>query len=301
MEQKKYTSVIRMGHRLTLDVFKEGDNIVVTEKIDSANASFTLDEKGELKAYSRNTELGEGNTLNGFLQWVHENIDPAILVPDLIYFGEWTGNPHKVRYEGHEKQFFLFDVYSKKLGRYLPFSVARAEANYIGLTLVPVFYEGEYKGYEHLESLVGKTALGGKLGDIETGEGIVVKNYDHFNHEGKQVFVKMVTDAFREVKNQKPPRNPAEIGVECMFIRSTVTPARVEKIFLKMMDEGVLEQDVAIEDMGKILKAVTPAVIADVLKEERDSLPEEYSDKALSKSAGKVVPQIIKDILKERA
>lgn len=296
MEQKKYTSISRMGHKSTIGMFEVGDSIVITEKIDCSNASFTLDENGELQVFSRNVQLDESNNLNGFFQWVHENIKIDEIIPDYIYFGEWLGTPHKVSYLGYEKQFFLFDVYSKSDSIYLPFRAVKSEARWVGLNLVPVFYEGEFVSFEHLESYVGKTALNGKIGELSSGEGIVVKNYD------KQGFAKMVTEAFREVHGgAKAYKKPTELGVEGIFVSQTVTPARVEKQFLKLIDEQVLAPDVQIEDMGIILKNLVPAVEADIIKEERDMLPEEYDGKSIRKSVSKRVPPIIKSILAERA
>ena len=40
MEQKKYQDITRLGHKSTIGVLGEGDNIVIQEKLDGANASF---------------------------------------------------------------------------------------------------------------------------------------------------------------------------------------------------------------------------------------------------------------------
>ncbi|WP_407708507.1 RNA ligase family protein [Bacillus altitudinis] len=235
MEQKKYTSIKRMGHSDTRGMFQQGDFIIITEKIDCSNASFTLDEKGELQAFSRNVQLDEQNNLNGFYQWVHENINPNDLASEYIYFGEWLGTPHKVHYPQYEKQFFLFDVWDKEFNRYVPFWEVGWEATHLQLNLVPVFYDGAFISYEHIESFVGKTALGGKIGDVKSGEGIVVKNYKN------QGFAKMVCEAFREVHGgAKAYKKPTELGAEAVFASRTVTPARVLKTYFKLIDEQVL-------------------------------------------------------------
>src|SRR5690349_17818215 len=108
MEQKKYTDIIRLGHKNTLGVLNEGDNIIVQEKIDGANASLRRD--GDvIRAYSRNKELSEDNNLGGFYQFA-QSLDVEELKHDLIYFGEWT-NPHKVKYPENTKKFYLYDTY----------------------------------------------------------------------------------------------------------------------------------------------------------------------------------------------
>ncbi len=218
MEQKKYMDVVRLGHKSTIGVLNKGDQIIIQEKIDGANASFRYDEETDtVRAFSRNTELNEENTLGGFYQWTQQLPKDELMI-GAIYFGERL-NPHKVKYPEYEKQFFLFDIYNTYTGEYVDFSMVEDEAKRLGLNLVPVFYNGEYKGYEHLESFVGKTMLGGKLGDVETGEGIVVKNIKYKDRFGHQLFVKLVTDAFREVQKQKAPKDPNQLkSQEMLFV-----------------------------------------------------------------------------------
>ena len=295
MEQKKYTDVTRLGHKTTLDVLKEGDQIVIQEKIDGANASFKV-ENGEIFAFSRNTQLSEDNTLGGFYEFA-KSLDADKLLAGVIYFGEWT-NPHKVRYPEFEKEFFLYDIYNTHIDKYVSFSMVKDESRRLGLNLVPVFYEGEYQSFEHLQSFVGKTHIGGKLGDIETGEGIVVKNVSYIDRFGNQKFVKLVTDAFREIQKQKAPKDPKrELTQEQQFVDMTVTNARVEKMLYKFVDEGILDEHFGIEDMGKILKHMSPRILEDILKEESDSLPSEHDQKELSKAVSRTVVNIVKPLV----
>ena len=88
-EIKKYTDVTRYGKSTTNGVIQEGDYITITEKIDGANASFRLDETNPLgvSCYSRNQPLSEDSRLNGFYDWVLENIVPIKdkLNPNYIY------------------------------------------------------------------------------------------------------------------------------------------------------------------------------------------------------------------------
>jgi hypothetical protein len=293
MEMKKYMDVTRLGHRTTIGVLNEGDHIVIQEKLDGANASFRRD-GDKLVAFSRNTQLSDENTLGGFYQFVQElNIH---IGEGLIFYGEWL-NPHKVKYPEYEKTFWLYDVYDTSVGKYLSFDYVRALGETLGLNIIPVFYEGVYQGFEHLQSFVGKTALGGKLGDIDTGEGIVVKNVDYTDRFGNQIFVKLVTDVFREVQKQKAPKDPQELTQEQIFVHQTVTEARVEKFLHKFVDEGILESTYGIEDMGTILKNMNPRIKEDILKEERDMLPEEYDENKLNKAINRTVAQTVKKLL----
>lgn len=274
MEQKKFTDVVRLGHKSTVDVLREGDNIVIQEKLDGANASFTLSE-GELQSFSRNRQLDANNTLGGFYEFivVKFNDKKYLLNEDYIYFGEWL-NPHKVKYEGYEKQFFLFDIYSKSKQQYLDFKEVEHEAITLGLNLIPVFYEGEYKSFEQLESYVGQTKVNGKIGDKQLGEGIVVKNIDYRDRFGNQMFVKLVVDEFREVQKQKKAKNPTEFmnTNEYILAESLATKGRIVKIIYKLRDEGVIGNDIDKKDIGLVFKECNLRTYEDILKEESDSL-----------------------------
>lgn len=293
MEQKKYPSVTRYGHRSTIGLLEVGDRIVIQEKIDGANASFMRVGK-EIKAWSRNTELDESNTLGGFYQFV-QSLDVDNIVEGALYFGEWT-NKHKVHYPDYEKQFFLYDVYNPMTQKYVSLQTVVEEAEYLGVQLVPIFYIGDYVSFDHLMSFVGRTELGGKLGEVETGEGIVVKKISDNN-----VFVKLVVDAFREVQRQKAPKDPQKTATqEQIFVNDNVTPARVEKFLYKFVDEGLLHENYGIEDMGFILKNMNERILEDLLKEESDSLPEDYDPKQLTKAIARRVAPTVKKIILEK-
>lgn len=274
MEQKKFMDVVRLGHKSTVGVLTEGDSIVIQEKLDGANASFTLNNES-LQAFSRNRQLDESNTLGGFYNFVLNMFDNRknLLNEDYIYFGEWL-NPHKVKYEGYEKQFFLFDIYSKSKQQYLDFKEVEHEAITLGINLIPVFYEGKYESFEQLESYIGQTKVNGKLGDKQLGEGIVVKNVDYRDRFGNQMFVKLVVDEFREVQKQKKAKNPTEFmnTAEYILAESLATKGRIEKIIYKLCDEGVIGNDIDKKDIGVIFKECNLRTYEDILKEESDSL-----------------------------
>ncbi|UGO49058.1 RNA ligase [Bacillus phage vB_BanH_JarJar] len=165
-EQKHYTKVIRYGKSGTQGLLNPGDEIVIYEKVDGSNASMAQDTGvDKLRKFSRKLELTEEWGLNGFVEWVDATIDGQALLPDVLYFGEWTA-PHKVRYaEEFTRTYFLFDLYDTKAKKYLPYEAVELEALRLGLKLAPVLYRGEYIDFEHLMSFVGKTALGGHVGD----------------------------------------------------------------------------------------------------------------------------------------
>ena len=226
-EMKKYMDIIRLGHKSTVGVLNEGDNITITEKLDGSNASFKK-ENGIIKAFSRNTELNEENNLREFYQWT-QTLNVNLLLDNVIYFGEWLVK-HTISYPLDKlNKFYLYDIYNENYSTYLDFSFVQYEANKLNLNLIPLFYKGKYESFEHLKSYVGKTALGG-----EKGEGIVVKNVGYKNKYGNQIFVKLVHEDFIEVQKQKPPKDPNRpLTIEQQFINECLTKARVEKLIHK--------------------------------------------------------------------
>lgn len=292
-EIKKYTDIVRLGHKTTFGVLEVGDLITITEKIDGANASFILNEFNEVDCFSRNNQVTEGNTLRGYYGWIKENIKPELLNPKFRYYGEWCIS-HKIQYKPEYYQnFYLFNVYDEELSEYLSDDVMRSEANRIGIKTVDLLYEGEYISFEHLLTFVGQSKMA-----INIGEGIVVKNVNYKDKYGNQVFVKLVSDEFRETQKQKAPKDPNRpISIEQEFINMTVTKARVDKLLHKLVDENILEEKFGIEDMGLILKNLGSRIYEDVMKEESDSLPENYEVQILRKAIGGLLPKIVKDII----
>jgi hypothetical protein len=281
---KKYQDIIRFGKSRTQGTLEGNPQIVIQEKIDGANASFQR-EGDKILCFSRNNQLDEHNTLRGFYNWVQENIKPDDLEEGLVYFGEWLVK-HKLDYGENLNKFYLFDIYNNS--EYESFEVVRYEAKRLNLNLIPVFYEGEFQSLEHIQSFVGQSKLG------EYGEGVVVKNTSYKDRFGNQLFTKFVSDVFAEKAQVKKHtiKQPTDHLEE--FVNSTVNKARVSKIIHKLVDEGTLEEDYAIENMGVILRNTGTRVFDDVVKEELDELL-----KVIKSKIGKKLPLIVKEVLAE--
>ena len=280
---KKYHSLINGNKKRFADqVLKPGAQIVIEEKIDGANASFKL-ENGELLAFSRNTQLDAENNLRGFYQWVQGNIDKDLLREGITYYGEWTA-PHKMNYGENHHKFYLFDALNEK-GLFGERFVVEHLAARFGIEVAPLFYQGEYVSQEQISSLIGKSQLG------EVGEGVVVKA-DSSVHEDNRVVLKFVSDYFKESKFVAK-KNPNNSGCALTdFVDATLTDARVSKMLHKLVDEGKLEEDYSIQDMGLILKNIGGSLFEDIIKEEMDELLG-----LLKKRVGRKVPVAVKNVL----
>jgi len=293
MEQRKYTSIVRMGHRDTVGVVKEGDYITVYEKLDGANASFSLRDDGEVLAFSRNTQLSPENNLRGFYEFTR-GINPSALMPDTIYYGEWLVK-HKVDYGDKAATFYLFDIYSTIDEDYAPTDVVISEAAWLGLAIAPILYAGPYVSFEHLQSLVGRSSY---AVNAAGGEGIVVKNVNFRDQYGKQTFMKLVSEEFREMQPQKAPRDPNAVEtVETAFVKTYLTEARVDKLLRKLVDEAIIPEAFGLEDMGVILRELGGRVYDDLLKEESADLPADFDEKGLRKAIGRVLPVLVREII----
>ena len=292
-EIKKYTDIIRLGHRSTIGILNESDYIEISEKLDGANASFKLNKENNIDSFSRNGPVNESNTLRGYYNWIKENIKPELLNPKYRYFGEFLVS-HKIQYKPeYYQKFYLFSVYDDELQEYLSDDIMESEAIRLNINTVPIIYKGQYISFEHLMSFVGKSDMA-----VNFGEGIVVKNVKYKDKYGNQCFVKLVHEEFVEIQKQKPPKDPNRPATpEQEFANMCVTKARVEKMLHKLVDEGILESDFGIEDMRLILSNLGHRIYEDILKEESDSLPEGYEVQALRKAIGSKIPQIVKEII----
>ena len=299
-EIKKYTDIIRYGKSSTKDVIKPGDIISITEKVDGANASFTRDEENVLgvSCYSRRLPLSIENTLQGFYGWVEDNIIPIKehLHPNYRYIGEWT-TPHKIKYkEEYTKTFLLFSIWDENTEKYLSDEIVQSEADRLGLKTVEYFYYGEFISYEHMTSFIGKSNI---TETPNNGEGIVVKNIDYFDNYGKQVFVKLVSEGFAEIQRQKLPKNPNIYEKEAAIIKTVLTKPRVDKLMHKLVDENELtREEFVIENMKKLIKLLGNRVYDDMIKEESGILGQ-IEESLLKKQIGKILPLVIKEVLKD--
>ena len=272
----KYPKIDAWGKRDTQNVFDSP--VVVQEKLDGANASFMLDEFGEFHCFSRNNELTEEDNLHGFYQYCHENIYMSALLPGHTYFGEWLVK-HKINYgEENHRKFYLYDV--RVADRYYVMATPEV-AEALGVHLAPFTMTGQKTPQEVIE-WVGNPSI---LNPSVKAEGVVVKNYE------KQYMVKFVSDEFRETMPVKKSRNMQLSDLD-VWVDAVVTKPRIEKLLNKLKDAGTLPQQLCIQDMGDVLKALGSSIVDDVFEEELEGL-----QRIARKKISKLTPQIVRDIL----
>lgn len=274
LQHKTYMDIMVMNDEFKED-FSVGDRIIIEEKLDGANASFQYDSKNDVVlCFSRNKQLDERNNLRGFYDWVQKqdkNRIHTVLGNNLRVFGEWLVK-HTVKYPDEcLNNLYIFDVFDMERHIYLPQSEAKEIADRLGIPFVPIFFDGEFKSWEDITPLIGKTAMGGEI-----GEGIVIKNMTKLNSSttNKVVYTKLVHERFSEVfrkSRERRKENAEQRKVRMQGIEMTeriVTPARIEKILNKLVDEGILPENYSLKEMQIICKNLPSAVYYDCMKEE---------------------------------
>ena len=269
--------------------FEVGDHIVIQEKVDGANASFRLDNDGNLLAFSRKNELNYQNTLRGFWNYV-QSLDKEKF-KDLggrIVFGEWLCK-HTVKYNTESyNQFYVFDMYDTETEQWLPQSIVKDYAETHELNYIHTLYDGEFISWEHCRSFLHSPAYG------DNQEGIVVKNESKLNDPDvrQPFYLKIVNDSFMETKahnhtkKELDPQHQEEKDKAEEIAKEVVTEARVRKEIHKMIDEGILPETLQPQDMKIVAQNLPKRIYDDVVKEElervSDSIGNQYFGKAVN-------------------
>ncbi len=147
MEHKKFMDIERLKESYA-NGFQSGDHILVQEKIDGANAAIRYSTDTEkIIAQSRKNILSFSNNLRGFWEWtqtLNKQLIKKVLGDQYVLFGEWLV-PHSVKYPDERyNHFYAYDVYDIINQKYLPQDKVKEIIEYLGLTYVPVFYDGEF-------------------------------------------------------------------------------------------------------------------------------------------------------------
>lgn len=299
MLKHKHYMEIEVLNREIGDKFHKGDRIIIQEKIDGSNVSFQYDsETDSLQCFSRNQILSAENTLRGYYEWVQKldkELVKLVLGDRLRIFGEWLVK-HTVKYpEECYNTMYCFDVFDTENKCWLSQNEVKSLADKLGLNYVPVFYEGEFTTWEDYKQLVGKTEMGGEI-----GEGIVIKKQNDLSDD--VAYTKIVHERFKEVwkkvrRHSESPEEKQEKKRLEELTETVVTPARVEKILYKLVDEGILPEDFSARDMKIIYKTLPSAVYQDCVKE----VPEVVNQiENFGKFSNSVSIRLAKDILKKR-
>jgi hypothetical protein len=237
-----------MGHRLVQDLLL--DDVIVEEKVDGSQFSFGLID-GELKIKSKGAIIypdAPPAMFRGAVETVLSIQDK--LIPGWTYRAEVLSRPkHNVLAYDRVPQgnLILFDI-AVGLEDYMLRSMKVAEAQVLGLEIVPVVYTGKVTSAEQVIALLDRTSI---LGGQKI-EGVVVKNYSRFGIDGKPLMAKYVAEAFKEVhKGEWRKENPTNNDVVTLLVNSLRTPARWSKAVQHLREAGTLTDSP--KDIGPLL------------------------------------------------
>ena len=263
--------------------FEVGDHIVIQEKIDGANASFTY-EDGKLVAFSRKKELDYQNTLRGFWNWVQTlNAEEYKDDARYIFFGEMLVS-HTVKYfQDAYNKFYFYDMYDKIEEKWMPQDFVKQMAEKHNLEYVHTFYDGEFISWDHVKSFLHSPGYG------DSQEGCVIKNMTKLNNEDcrNPFYLKIVNDEFKEtqkvnhIKKVLDPHHEMEKAHALELMQSIITENRIKKELGKMIDEKILPSEITPQDMRIVSKTLCKRVYDDCVKEEPEIIQEvgEYGGK----------------------
>jgi hypothetical protein len=248
-----YSSSYALGHAALAELFL--DPVTVEEKVDGSQFSFgkfhQLNVLGELvgpdviKVRSKGREIfvsPEGVSSEKMFQRAIDSVlaRSKDLTPGWTYRAEYLQKPkhNALAYDRVPKDhLIIFDI---AIGeeRYLPYFDKMAEAERLGLEVVPLLFEGWVTDVEQIKAFLDCTSvLGG-----QKIEGIVAKNYTRYGRDKKILFGKYVSDSFKEVHDVSwKEENPKQGDMVTQIVNWLRTPARWSKAVQHLEEAGVLQ------------------------------------------------------------
>ncbi|NIM45365.1 MAG: hypothetical protein GTO54_07020, partial [Nitrososphaeria archaeon] len=172
-----------------------------------------------------------------------------------ILYGEWLIK-HTVNYDPEfMNRFWIFDVYDKEEHRYLKYPEYEDMLVTEKLDYIPVILTITDPTMDILLRMVREKEHTPKSGfGADAIEGLVYKNYDFINRFGNNVYMKAVTKDFYEIHRTVMGGAGKRIDPEVYLIHKYQTPARMEKMYHKMVDDhGTLQMKHIPEFMNRVL------------------------------------------------
>lgn len=257
-------SIYSLGHAVVRELF--GWAVQIQEKIDGSFFAFGYypDEYPQepIKVRSKGAVMIPDAPPAMFQPACKAVLDRlSILHPGWQYRGETLCKPkhNSLHYDRTPKdQVILFDVLTEE-ETYLPYSELKAEAERIGLEVVPQLYSGKVLSADELRKFLDtESILGG-----QKIEGIVIKPLvPLYGPDKKMLFGKFVSEAFKEVHRKAwGESNPGPKDIILKLGEMYGTPQRWSKAVLHMREQGKIEDSP--RDIGPLLGEI----VVDIKKE----------------------------------
>jgi len=242
MQFKKYMHVEKYGN-------EEVDGIdagicSIFHKLDGSNGSLWIN--GDIiSAGSRRRELSLENDNAGFYAHIltQDNIMEYLLKhPEHRLYGEWLV-PHTIKgyTDDSWRKFYVFDVALDKSDdepEYIPYDIYKELLDDFDISYIPEICRVKNPDYEKFVELLEQCTF--NIKDGESGEGIVIKNYDFYNKYGRQVWGKIIRNEFK-AKHSKAMGAPIQGSnmVEEKIVEELLSKDFIQKEYDKIVnDEG---------------------------------------------------------------
>lgn len=301
-----YPKVHALGHPF-IDGILDGD-VVVQEKYDGSQFSWTWDEAGNLHTRSKGgiqyggpeNRTDPDGIFSAAVAFLRHQVDPNPLRPvGAVYRGEVLAKPKhntlaysRIPLNG----LILYDV-EVAPNRFLEAQYLPTCADQVGVEPARLFFTGAGADIT-LDYLKGLLEHESTLGGVPV-EGVVIKNYERFGRDGKILAGKYVSAAFKEKhKREWKGTNPSAQDIIDSLIASLNTPQRWEKAVQHLRDEGRLEG--SLRDIGPLMAEVK----RDTLEEEAEWIASklaEWAKPKVGRAMGSGLPDWYKERLAEEA
>jgi hypothetical protein len=244
-----YPKIYNVGHAAIDELLR--DSVIVEEKVDGSQFSFGMI-GGELLVRSRGKQFPTDAPDKMFTKAVASVLDrQSILKEGWTYRGEYLQKPkhNALAYDRiPNDNIILFDINTNE-ETYLSYEEKAAEAERIGLEIVPLLHSGMVDNITVLTDLLDTVSI---LGGQKI-EGFVIKNYKRFTTDGKAMMGKHVSEAFKEVHSKEWGKsNPGKQDIILGLIDKYRTPARWQKAVQHIQERG--ELDGSPKDIGNLIK-----------------------------------------------
>lgn len=255
----------------------------VFPKLDGTNASvwvkdwvlYEQDGHPILATGSRNRTLSKESDNAGFNAYVQSQLEVwgplykffAEKSYKYILYGEWLV-PHTVKHYRKEawNRFWIFDVYDREQGKFVPYDVYQPWLEEYGLDYIPCvqkFKNGSFENFLH----VAKTNRFLLEDNDQPGEGCVIKNYDWTNKFQQVTWAKIVNQEFKDDFVATMGANLTENKSNAQKIcDKACTEALIRKEFAKLNHDGKFTSHLIPRLLHTVFYSVVTEELWDCLK-----------------------------------
>ena len=286
-----YPKIWNVGS-LELNAFFD-EPVLVEEKVDGSQFSFGIF-NNEIKVRSKGKEI----LLDAPEKMFIKAIETVLFLKDKLidgytYRGEFLAKPkhNALAYDRVPNlHIIIFDV-NNGHEQYLSYEEKKAEAQRLGLEVVPKLYEGLIQSPEQFSKLMDNVSI---LGGQKI-EGIVCKNYTKFGRDKKVLMAKHVSEAFKEVhKSEWKVSNPGNADILQILIAKYTSESRWIKSIQHLKERGEFQNNPS--DIGNLIKEVQNDISTECREDIKEELYKWAKDKILRGSV-KGLPEWFKEQL----